>query len=112
MNRRCKVKPQIIWLYGSFMTKPTHYGTAFTAPVDIIFMTPDTLFVKCRQQRNRDFICQPFFVACGALAPFAHISVVEDIEIMVAHPASEDGFVQIVVKSNGMFMALAKFLAF
>ena len=94
------------------MTESAHYGTAFTAPVDIIFMTPDTLFVKCRQQRNRDFICQPFFVACGALAPFAHISVVEDIEIMVAHPASEDVFVQIVVKPNGMFMALAKLLAF
>jgi len=75
-------------------------------------MTPDTLFVKCRQQRNRDFLCQPFFVACGALAPFALISVVINVEIMVAHPASKDGFVQIVVKSNGMFMALAKFLAF
>jgi len=94
------------------MTEPAHYWTAFTAPVYIIFMTPDTLFVKCRQQRNRDFICQPFFVACGALAPFALISVVEDIEIMVAHPASKDGFVQIVVKPNGMLMALAKFLAF
>ena len=94
------------------MTKPTHYGTAFTAPVDIIFMTPDTLFVKCRQQRNRNFICQLFFMACGALASFSLISVGEDIEIMVAHPASKDGFVQIVVKPNGMFMALAKFLAF
>ncbi len=94
------------------MAKPTHYGTAFTAPVDIIFMTPDTLFVKCRQQRNRDFLCQLFFVACGALASFALIPVGKDIEIMVAHPASKDGFVQIVVKPNGMFMALAKFLAF
>jgi len=75
-------------------------------------MTSDTLFVKCRQQRNRDFVCQPFFVACGALAPFAFIPVVEHIEIMVADPASEDGFVQIVVKPNGMFMVLAKFLAF
>ena len=53
-----------------------------------------------------------FFVACSALASFALISVVEDIEIMVAHPASNDVFVQIVVKPNGMFMALAKFLAF
>jgi hypothetical protein len=74
-------------------------------------MTSDTLFVKGRQQRNRDFLCQPFFVACGAFAPFAFIPVVEDIEIMVAHPASKDGFVQIVVKPNGMFMALTKFLA-
>jgi hypothetical protein len=94
------------------MTKPTHYGTAFTAPVDIIFMTSDALFVKCRQKGNRDFLCQPFFVACGALAPFAHISIVENIEIMVAHPASKDNFMQIVVKPNGMFMVLAKFLAF
>lgn len=94
------------------MTEPAHYWTAFTVPVYIIFMTSDTLFVKCRQQRNRDFVCQPFFVACGALAPFAFIPVVEHIEIMVADPASEDGFVQIVVKPNGMFMVLAKFLAF
>jgi len=75
-------------------------------------MTPDALFVKCRQQRNRDFICQLFFVTCGALASFALISVGKNIKIMVAHPASKDGFMQIVVKSNGMFMALAKFLAF
>jgi hypothetical protein len=75
-------------------------------------MTPDALFVKCRQKGNRDFLCQPFFVACGALAPFAHISVVENIEIMVTHPASKDNFMQIVVKPNGMFMVLAKFLAF
>ena len=94
------------------MTKPTHYGTTFTAPVYIIFMTSDTLFVKCRQQGYRDFICQPFFVACGALAPFAHISVVEDIEIMVAHPASKDGFMQIVVKPHGMFMVFTECLAF
>ena len=82
------------------MTKPAHQRTAFSAPVDIIFMTSDTLFVKRRQQRNRDFLCQLFFVTSGALAPFAHISVVEDIKIMVADPASKDGFVQIVVKSN------------
>jgi len=74
------------------MTKPAHYGTAFSAPVDIVFMTPDTLFVKGRQKGNRDFLCQPFFVACGALASFALISVVEDIEIMVADPAPKDGF--------------------
>jgi len=55
-------------------------------------MTADALFVKGRQQRNRDFLCQPFFVACGALASFPLISVVEDIEIMVADPAPKDGF--------------------
>jgi hypothetical protein len=75
-------------------------------------MTSDTLFVKRCQKGNRDFLCQPFFVACGALAPFAFIPVVEHIEIMVTHPASKDGFVQIVVKPHGMFMALTKFLAF
>ena len=74
------------------MTKPAHYGTTFSAPIDIIFMTPDTLFMKRRQKGNRDFLCQLFFVACGALAPFALISVVEDIEIMVAHPASKNNF--------------------
>jgi hypothetical protein len=51
-------------------------------------------------------------VARSTLASFAFISVVEDIKIMVAHPASKDSLVQIVVKPNGMFMALAKFLAF
>jgi len=75
-------------------------------------MTPDTLFVKCRQQRNRDFLCQPFFVACGALAPFALISVVEDIKIMMTNPASKNGFVQIMIKPHGMLVALAEFLAF
>jgi len=94
------------------MTKPAHYGTAFTIPFDIIFMTPDTLFVKCRQQRNRDFLCQLFFMACGAFAPFALISVVEDIEIMVAHPASKNNFMQIVVKPHGMFMVFTECLAF
>ena len=94
------------------MTKPAHQGTAFTVPSDIIFMTPDTLFVKCRQQRNRDFLCQLFFMACGAFAPFALVSVVEDIEIMVAHPASKNNFMQIVVKPHGMFMVFAELLAF
>jgi hypothetical protein len=75
-------------------------------------MTPDTLFVKCRQQRNRDFLSQLFFMACGALAPFALVSVVEDIEIMVAHPASKNNFMQIVVKPHGMFMVFAELLAF
>jgi hypothetical protein len=95
-----------------FMAKPAHYGTAFTVPSDIIFMTPDTLFMKCRQQRNRDFLCQSFFVACGALAPFTLVSVVEDIEIMVAHPASKSNFMQIVVKPHRMFMVFAECLAF
>jgi len=95
-----------------FMAKPAHQGTAFTPPDNIIFMTPDTLFVKCRQQRNRDFLCQSFFVACGALAPFALVSVVEDIEIMVAHPASKNNFMQRVVKPHGMFMVFAELLAF
>ena len=94
------------------MTKSAHYGTAFSAPVDIIFMAADTLFVKSRQKRNRDFFCQPFFVACGALTPFALISVVIDVKIMVAHPASKDGFVQIVVKPYRMFMVLAELSAF
>ena len=53
-----------------------------------------------------------FFVACGALTPFTLISVVEDIEIMVTDPAPEDVFVQIVVKPDGMFMALAELSAF
>ena len=94
------------------MTKSAHQRTAFATPVDIIFMTSDTLFVKGRQQRDRDLLCQLFFVASGALAPLAHISVVEDIKIMVADPASKDALVYIMVKPHGRFMALAKFLAF
>jgi hypothetical protein len=93
------------------MAKSAHYGTAFSAPVDIIFMTSDTLFVKRRQQRDRYFLCQLFFVASGTLAPLALISVGKNIEIMVADPASKDGFVQIMVESHGMFMMPAEFLA-
>ncbi len=94
------------------MTKPAHYGTTLTTPNDIIFMTSDALFVKGCQQRNRDFIGQLLFVACGALASFALVSVAKNVKIVVAYPASKDGFVQIVVKANGMFMELAKFPAF
>jgi hypothetical protein len=94
------------------MTKTAHYRTTFTAPVDIIFMTTDTFFVKGRQQWNRDFLCQPFFVACGALTPFAFVSVVIDVKIMVAHPASKDGFVQIMIKPYRMFMVFTELSAF
>mgnify|MGYP006889794974 FL=1 len=75
------------------MTKPAHYGTAFPAPVDIILMTTDALFVKRRQQRNRYLLCQFFFVTSGTFAPFALIPVGKHIKIMVADPASEDIFV-------------------
>jgi hypothetical protein len=94
------------------MAKAAHYGTAFSAPVDIIFMTPDALFVKRRQQRNRYFLCQFFFVTSGTLAPFSLISVGKDIKIMVADPASKDGFVQIMIKPYGVFIVFAKFSAF
>jgi len=75
-------------------------------------MTPDALFVKRRQQGNRNFLCQPFFVASGTFASFAFIPVVKDIKIMMANPASNGGFVQIMIKSHGMLMAPAKFSAF
>jgi hypothetical protein len=95
-----------------FMTKPAHQGTAFTAPVDIIFMTSDTLFMKSRQKGNRDFLCQLFFVTSGTLTPFAFISVGENIEIMVTNPAPNNGFVYIMVKPHWTLMVFAKFLAF
>ena len=94
------------------MTKSAHYRTAFSAPVDIIFMTTDALFVKRRQQRDRYFFCQFFFVACSALAPFTFVSVVEDVEIMVAHPASKNGFVQVMIKPYRVFMEFAELSAF
>jgi hypothetical protein len=75
-------------------------------------MTPDALFVKRRQQRNRNFLCHLFFVASGALTSFAVIPVGKDIKIMMAHPASNGGFVQIMIKSHGMLMAPAEFSAF
>jgi len=75
-------------------------------------MTSNTLFMKRRQKGNRDFLCHLFFVASGALAPFSIISVGEDIEIMVANPAPNNGFVYIMVKPHGMLMMLAEFLAF
>jgi hypothetical protein len=51
-------------------------------------------------------------VACGALAPFALISVGKNIKIMVADPASKDGFVQIMIKPYGVFIMFTKFPAF
>jgi hypothetical protein len=95
-----------------FMTISTHQGTAFSAPVNIIFMTSDTLFMERRQKGNRDLFCQLFFVASGALAPFSLISVGKDIEIMVANPAPNNGFVYIMVKSHWPLMVFAKFPAF
>jgi len=56
-------------------------------------MTTDALFMKRRQEGNRDLIGQLFFVASGTLTPFALIPVVKDIKIMVADPASNGGFV-------------------
>ena len=94
------------------MTKPAHYGTAFPAPVDIILMTTDALFVKRRQQRNRYLLCQLLFVTSGTFAPFALIPVGKDIKIMVADPASKDGFMQIMIKPYGMLMMPAEFFAF
>jgi len=75
------------------MAKPAHYGTAFSAPVNIILMTTDAFFVKRRQQRNRYLLCQLLLVTSGALAPFALISVGKNIKIVVADPAPEDIFV-------------------
>jgi hypothetical protein len=94
------------------MANSAHYGTTFSAPVDIIFMTSDTLFMKRRQQGDRYFFCQFFFVTPGTFAPLATVSVAENIEIMVADPASKDGFVQIMVELHRMFMMPAKFPAF
>jgi hypothetical protein len=94
------------------MTKPAHYGAAFSTPLDIILMTSDALFVKCRQKWNRNFLCQPFFVASGTFAPFALIPVGKDIKIMMTDPASNGGFVQIMIKPHGMLMKPAEFSAF
>jgi len=94
------------------MTIPTHDGTAFTAPVDIILMTPDALFMKRRQKGDRDFAGQLFFVASGTLASLAFIPVGKNIEIMVANPALENDFMQIMVEYHRAFTVSAEFLAF
>jgi len=94
------------------MAKPAHDGTAFSAPFDIILMTPDTLFVKRRQQGNRNFLCHLFFVASGALAPFTLIPVGKNIKIVMADPASNGAFVQIMIKPHGRLMTPAEFPAF
>jgi hypothetical protein len=94
------------------MTKPAHDGTAFSTPFNIILMTPDALFVKRRQQGNRNFLCQPFFVASGTFASFAFIPVVKDIKIMMANPASNDDFVFIMIKLYGMLIMFTEFSAF
>jgi len=53
-----------------------------------------------------------FFVAPGALAPFSFVPVAEDIEIMVANPATNNSFVQIMVKPYKMLIVFAELLAF
>jgi len=94
------------------MAKPAHHGTAFTAPDNIIFMASDTFFMKSCQQGDRYFFSKMFFVAPGTFTSFAVVSVGENIEIMVANPAAEFIFVQIVVKPYKVFMTFSEFPAF
>jgi hypothetical protein len=98
--------------FRSFMTKSAHYGTAFSAPVDIILMAPDALFMKRRQQGDWNFFCQLFFVTSRTLTPLAFIPVGKNIKIMMADPASNGGFVQIMVKPHRTLMMSAEFPAF
>jgi hypothetical protein len=51
-------------------------------------------------------------MAAGTFAPFTLIPVGEYIEIMVADPAPNNGFVQIVVKFYRMLIELSKLPAF
>jgi hypothetical protein len=52
------------------------------------------------QQRYWNIFIEFLFVAAGALAAFTKVSVGEDIKIMVAGPATNKGFMKIVVESN------------
>jgi hypothetical protein len=51
-------------------------------------------------------------MAAGTFAPFTLIPVGEYIEIVVANPTANNGFVQIVVKPYRMLMVFAEFPAF
>jgi hypothetical protein len=51
-------------------------------------------------------------MAAGTFAPFTLTSVREYIEIVVANPAANNDFVQIVVKPYRMLMVFAEFPAF
>jgi hypothetical protein len=51
-------------------------------------------------------------MASGALTAFAEISVGEDIKVMMTHPATQNGFVQIVVKSYRRLIVPAEPSAF
>ena len=64
------------------------------------------------QQGYRNVFIEFFFMAAGALAPFTKVPVREDIEIVVADPATNEGFMQIVVKPYRRLEVFLKSQAF
>jgi len=65
-----------------------------------------------RQQGYRNIFVEFFLMASGALTALAEIPVGEHIKVMVAHPAAQNGFVQIVVKLHRRLIVPAESFAF
>ena len=68
--------------------------------------------MKGRQQGYRNILVEFLLMAGGALTAFAEIPVGEHIKVMVAHPATQNGFVQIVVKPDRRLIVPAESFAF
>ena len=94
------------------MAYAAHYRTAAATPIQIILMTAPALLVIGHQQRHRNILFERLLVATGALAAFTEVSVGEYIKIVVAHPATQDRFMQVVVKLHRRLIVLTKPLAF
>jgi hypothetical protein len=63
-------------------------------------MTAPAFLMKGHQQGHWNVFVEFLFVTGGALAAFTEVSVGENIKIMMADPATQNGFVQIVIKPH------------
>jgi hypothetical protein len=75
-------------------------------------MTAPAQLMKGHQQGHWEIFVEFLLVTGGTLAAFTEVPVVKHIKIMVTHPATKNGFVQIVVKSNLRLIVLTESFAF
>jgi len=75
-------------------------------------MTAPAFLMKGHQQGHWNIFVEFLFVTGRALAAFTEVSVVEDIKIMMADPATKNGLVQIVIKSHRRLKVFTKTFAF
>ena len=75
-------------------------------------MTAPAFLMKGHQQGDWNIFVEFLFVTGRALAALTEVSVGEDIKIMMADPATKNGFVQIVIKPHLRLKVFAKTFAF